>query len=297
MLLLNGKLLADSILQSLQTELASLHLPRKPSLAVVQVGHRADSSRYVEMKARAASRVGVDSSRSVKLPELVSERELGACIGALNAHPAVDSILVQLPLPPHLDAERILRLISADKDVDGLHPENVGRLARAGEAARRNPHRLAEWSNVPCTPLGVVALLDHYNVPIAGKRAVVCGRSNLVGLPLSLMLLNRDATVTIVHSKSHDLPAITAQADILVSAMGQGEMVRGSWIKPGATVIDVGINFVDGKMVGDVLFAEAAKVAAHITPVPGGVGPLTVAMLMQNCVHNYTRRRGEASMG
>jgi len=307
-MLLNGKQLADSILNSLKTRVDDalkarapstasstnrlfLAPGRKPCLAVVQVGHRPDSSRYVETKTKAASRVGVDTSFSVKLADNVSEAEVVEAIQGLNANPEVDAILVQLPLPRSMDQEKILACIDMSKDVDGFHPANMGLLARWGEVARQQASQgnSLPRSNVPCTPLGIITLLDHYSIPIAGKRAVVLGRSNIVGLPISLMLLHRDASVTVLHSKSLQVEEHVVQADIVIAAMGKPQAVKASWIKPGAAVVDVGINVSPqtGKLVGDVDFEAVSKVAGYITPVPGGVGPLTVAMLIQSTVHNF----------
>ena len=207
----------------------------------------------------------------------------------LNANPEVDGILVQLPLPDHIDDEEILGAVSLEKDVDGFHPLNIGRLSMK----RRDP------LFVPCTPKGCIELLDRSGVSIEGKRAVVLGRSNIVGLPVAMLLLHRNATITICHSRTQDLPEVVRQADILIAAVGRPEMVRGDWVNPGAVVIDVGVNAVDDpgsergyRRVGDVAFDEASKVAAAITPVPGGVGPMTIAMLLRNTLDGALRRIG-----
>ena len=249
-----------------------------PGLAVVLVGERKDSQTYVRNKKKACEEVGI-ASYGADLPADASEAEVVAAVAAFNADPRVNGVLVQLPLPSHINEEAVLAAVSVDKDVDGFHPLNVGRLAQRG----RDP------LFVPCTPKGCLELLDRSGVAIAGRSAVVVGRSNVIGLPVALLLQRRDATVTIVHSRTRDPETWTRQADILIAAVGRAEMIRGSWIKPGAAVIDVGINAVDDattktgyRLVGDVAFEEASKVAGHITRVPGGVGPMTIAMLLQN---------------
>jgi methylenetetrahydrofolate dehydrogenase (NADP+) / methenyltetrahydrofolate cyclohydrolase len=225
-----------------------------------------------------------------KLPTETTEQELLALIAELNADPAVNGILVQLPLPKHIDTAKVLMAIDPAKDVDGFHPINVGRLGSIAPGAPLD-------FPVPCTPLGVTMLLQDALGTLAGNHAVVVGRSNLVGRPVAQLLLRLDCTVTITHSRTRDLPALCRQADILVVAIGKTEFVRGDWIKPGAAVIDVGINRIptaDGKsrLVGDVAFAEAQKVAGHLTPVPGGVGPMTVACLMYNTLQASRRVAG-----
>jgi len=254
------------------------------------VGARPDSERYVAMKTKAAARVGVDASFGVTLDAGASESDIVRAVQRLNDNPAVDSVLVQLPLPTHVNQERVLGAIRAEKDVDGFHPVNMGRLARWGELARRHQATGPPAFNVPCTPRGVIALLDEYEIALRGRRAVVLGRSNIVGLPMALLLMHRDATVTVAHSRSRDVEALTREADIVVAAMGCPRAVRASWIKPGAAVVDVGISVgADGKLAGDVDFAAVAEVAGALTPVPGGVGPLTVAMLIEGCVESYLR--------
>lgn len=250
----------------------------RPGLAAVLVGENPASQTYVKMKRKACAEVGIESF-GYELPATASQMELEGLVRALNANPAVNGILVQLPLPDHLDEEAVLNAISIEKDVDGFHPVNIGRLAMKGR----------EPLFMPCTPHGCMVLLEETGVQFKGANAVVLGRSNIVGLPAAMMLLKRDATVTIVHSRSHDLPALCRQADILIAAVGRPEIVRGDWIKPGAVVIDVGVNRVDDpsdprgyKLVGDVAYDEANEVAGAITPVPGGVGPMTIAMLLQN---------------
>jgi methylenetetrahydrofolate dehydrogenase (NADP+) / methenyltetrahydrofolate cyclohydrolase len=249
-----------------------------PGLATVLVGDRKDSQSYVSMKQKRAREIGIESF-GYTLPATASQVEVEKLVRELNADPHVNGILVQLPLPSHLDDEKVLMGISVDKDVDGFHPINIGRLAQKGR----------EPLFVPCTPDGVIYLIDQTGVPIKGANAVVLGRSNIVGMPTALLLVKRDATVTICHSRSKDLPSICRQADILVAAVGKAEMVRGDWIKPGAVVIDVGTNAVDDptakrgyRWVGDVCFEEAKEVAGWLTPVPGGVGPMTIAKLLSN---------------
>eukprot|EP00937_MAST-01D_sp_MAST-1D-sp2_P001443 g1443.t1 len=269
-----------------------------PGLAVVLVGERPDSAKYVSMKKKAAAECGFNSFERL-LSEDVSQEELLAVVYDLNDDPEVDGVLVQLPLPEHLDQKAILRSIHVNKDVDGFHPTSVGALTRLGEELRqrKDTFKTEYAGNVPCTPLGCIELLDRTGVDLSGKNVVVLGRSNIVGLPAALMAVHRNATVTLCHSRTHDLPARCREADVLIAAIGQPEMVRRDWIKPGAVVIDVGVNFVpDAKkksgqrMCGDVHYAEASEVAAHITPVPGGVGPMTVAMLMKNTLTNAKRR-------
>lgn len=241
-----------------------------PGLCVVLVGEDPASQIYVRNKDRAATNAGF-AVNTIGLDATVSQEELVATVRSLNDDPAVHGILVQLPLPDGLDADEVVRTIDPAKDVDGLHPLNVAALWRG------------EKGLVPCTPAGCIELLDRYGIEIQGVRAVVVGRSLLVGKPLAALLLARHATVTLCHSRTRDLEKVCAEADILVAAVGRAQMVRGSWIRPGATVLDVGINRGDdGKLVGDVAFTEAVTRAGAITPVPGGVGPMTIAMLLQN---------------
>lgn len=250
----------------------------KPTLATVLVGDRADSAAYVSSKQKACAELGMGSV-SQNLPADISQEDLERIIKSLNDDQTAHGILVQLPLPSHLNEERVLQLISVEKDVDGFSPINIGRLAQRGR----------EPLFVPCTPNGCIYLLDHAGVPIEGANAVVLGRSNIVGMPAALLLMSRNATVTVCHSRTKDLPGIARTADILIVAIGKAEFVRGEWIKPGAAVIDVGINSKPDatkksgyRLVGDVNFEEAKEVAGFITPVPGGVGPMTIAMLMRN---------------
>ncbi|WP_375462192.1 bifunctional methylenetetrahydrofolate dehydrogenase/methenyltetrahydrofolate cyclohydrolase FolD [uncultured Enterovirga sp.] len=257
----------------------------QPGLAVVLVGDDPASGVYVGSKKRLTVEVGMRSIDHV-LPASTGERELLDLVAALNADPEVDGILVQLPLPAHIDAAKVLVAIDPDKDVDGFHPVNVGRLATGMP------------SLVPCTPQGCVRLAKTVLPDLAGLEAVVVGRSNIVGKPVAQLLLAESATVTIAHSRTRDLPEVCRRADILVAAVGRPEMIRGEWIRPGAVVIDVGINRVAGRepgktrLVGDVAYAEAVAVAGAITPVPGGVGPMTIACLLANALQAACARRG-----
>lgn len=250
----------------------------KPGLATVLVGDDPASHDYVRSKQKACAEVGINSF-GYELPASTSQQELESLVKKLNDDPQVNGILVQLPLPKGFDEESVLSSIRLEKDVDGFHPINIGRLAQKGR----------EPLFVPCTPAGCMFMLEKYLPKIEGKHAVVLGRSNIVGMPVALLLVRANATVTICHSKSSDLPGIIRQADILVTAVGRPEMVRGDWIKPDAVIIDVGINHVDDpsrpkgyRVVGDVNFKEAVEVAGAITPVPGGVGPMTIAMLLKS---------------
>jgi methylenetetrahydrofolate dehydrogenase (NADP+)/methenyltetrahydrofolate cyclohydrolase len=289
--LIDGKAVAQKVRDEVAAEVARRTAAGKPQpvLATVLVGDRPDSAAYVSSKGKACQELGMGSI-SEHLPADATQEQVEELVKRLNADPKVSGILVQLPMPKHLDEERVLSLINIEKDVDGFSPINIGRLAQKGR----------EPLFVPCTPSGCIYLLDQAGVKIEGANAVVLGRSNIVGMPVALLLVGRNATVTICHSRTHDLPAVVRQADILIAAIGKLEMVRGDWIKPGAAVIDVGINSVpvlnpDGtpaisektgkprsKLLGDVKFDEAVQVAGYITPVPGGVGPMTIAMLMQN---------------
>ena len=271
--ILDGKSLAAALRAGVKASVSLLaQRGIRPGLAVMLAGDDAASKVYVRHKTLACEETGVHS-RVLTFPESVGQNELVRAVDALNADPAVHGILVQLPLPRRVDPQRVLAAVSPGKDVDGFHAENLGALV-AGTPGF-----------VPCTPAGVMRLLEHARVPIAGRRAVVIGRSNIVGKPLSLLLLQKDATVTICHSKSADLAAIAREADILVAAVGRAKLVTGAMVKPGACVIDVGVNrAADGKLVGDVDFEAARAVAGSITPVPGGVGPMTIAMLLENCL-------------
>jgi methylenetetrahydrofolate dehydrogenase (NADP+) / methenyltetrahydrofolate cyclohydrolase len=279
--LMDGKALAQKIQADLRAEIQTLQaqIDRPPGLAVLMVGDNPASAAYVRNKEKACAQVGI-ASFGRHFPTETSQAEIEQTIQALNADDRVDGILVQLPLPPHLDAVALLNQIHPDKDADGLHPVNLGRLVR-GEAGLRS-----------CTPAGVMRLLQEYQLDPQGKRAVVIGRSILVGKPQALMLLAADATVIMAHSKTPDLAELTRTADIVIPAIGRPQLITGDMLKPGAIVIDVGINRqvnAEGKsyLVGDVDFASAQSVAGWLAPVPGGVGPMTVAMLLSNTVQRY----------
>ena len=249
-----------------------------PGLATVLVGENPASQVYVRSKQKACAEAGINSFGH-HLPEDATQEEVEALVRKLNADPAVNGILVQLPLPRHLDEEKVLSAIDMNKDVDGFHPVNIGRLAQKGR----------EPAFVPCTPAGCMVLLERAGAQLSGANAVVLGRSNIVGMPVALLLVKANATVTICHSRTRDLPSVVREADILVAAIGQPEFVKKEWVKPGAIVIDVGINRKEDaaakrgyRLVGDVAFDEVSEVAGAITPVPGGVGPMTIAMLLQN---------------
>ncbi len=278
--ILDGAAIAVETREWVKTEVAAWieagHMA--PGLATVLVGENPASQSYVKSKQKACLEAGI-ASFGYDLPANTSQNELEELVRKLNADPKVNGILVQLPLPDGLDEERVLREIAIEKDVDGFHPINIGRLAQKG----RDP------LFVPCTPFGCMELLRRSGIKVEGANAVVLGRSNIVGMPVALLLVRANATVTICHSRTKNLADVVRQADILVAAIGKAEMVRGDWIKPGAVVIDVGINRVDDasrprgyRLVGDVAFEEAKEVAGWITPVPGGVGPMTIAMLLKN---------------
>ena len=282
---LDGKALAQKIQSQLAAEITNPGgiNQRPPGLAVVMIGDNPASVAYVRNKERACERLGIESFGS-HLPTDTSQDAVVELIDQLNQDGRVDGILIQLPLPKHLDAVALLNRIDPAKDADGLHPENMGRLMR-GESGLRS-----------CTPAGVMAVLKEYDINPAGKYAVVLGRSILVGKPMALMLLEANATVTIAHSRTKDVATLCRQADILVTAVGRPGMVKADWIKPGATVIDVGINRIQdsdsgkSRLVGDVDFAAVEPIAGAITPVPGGIGPMTVAMLLHNTVLSYRKR-------
>ncbi|QLE56821.1 bifunctional methylenetetrahydrofolate dehydrogenase/methenyltetrahydrofolate cyclohydrolase FolD [Nostoc sp. TCL26-01] len=284
---LDGKALAEKIHQELTSQITELQtkIGRPPGLAVLMVGDNPASAAYVRNKEKACAKVGI-ASFGQHFPQETSQEELEDVIESLNQDALVDGILVQLPLPEHLDAVKLLHQIAPDKDADGLHPVNLGRLVR-GERGLRS-----------CTPAGVMRLLQEYEISLRGKQAVVVGRSILVGKPMALMLLEADATVTIAHSRSHELKSITKNADVLIAAAGLPGLITADMVKPGAVVVDVGMNRVtdaNGKsrLVGDVQFASTAGVAEYITPVPGGVGPMTVALLLQNTVASYLQTAKE----
>jgi methylenetetrahydrofolate dehydrogenase (NADP+)/methenyltetrahydrofolate cyclohydrolase len=281
--IIDGATEAARLRESIRAEVAAFRErhARAPALRVIIVGDDPASRAYVRTKTRMAAEVGIDGAL-LELPEQATTAQLLATIERLNQDPATHGILVQLPLPGHMDARAVLGALAPTKDVDGFHPLNVGRLFSAG--SRLPPDLL-----VPCTPYGCLHLLRATLGPggLAGREAVVVGRSNIVGKPLAALLLGADCTVTVAHSRTRDLAEVCRRADILVAAVGRAELIRGGWIGPGATVIDVGINRVPGpdggsRLVGDVAFAEAVEVAGAITPVPGGVGPMTVACLLRN---------------
>ena len=278
--LIDGKAIAQQVREEVAAEVAKRTAEGKPQpvLATVLVGDRPDSAAYVASKGKACQELGMGSI-SEHLPADATQEQVEELVKRLNADPKVNGILVQLPMPSHIDEERVLSLINIEKDVDGFSLLNIGRLAQKG----RDP------LFVPCTPYGCIYLLEKSGVKIEGANAVVLGRSNIVGMPAALLLIGKNATVTVCHSRTKDIAAVVRQADILIAAIGKTEFVRGDWIKPGAAVIDVGINAVPDatkksgqRLVGDVNFAEAKEVAGFITPVPGGVGPMTIAMLMKN---------------
>jgi methylenetetrahydrofolate dehydrogenase (NADP+) / methenyltetrahydrofolate cyclohydrolase len=302
-LVLDGNRVRDQIKSELLPRVAALSAHgRPPGLTVVLVGHNPASEIYVRGKVKASEDLGI-CSETLTPPESISTEELLALVGRLNARSDVDGILVQLPLPPQVDTRRVLMAVDPEKDVDGFHPCNVGRLVAGMPAPRA------------CTPAGILELLKRHQIPIAGRRAVVVGRSDIVGKPVALMLLHENATVTICHSKTPDLPAVCRQGDILIAAIGRAAMITADYLKPGATVIDVGMNRIDHRaeaarifagmpdklasfeqrgnvLVGDVEPRAMREIASAYTPVPGGVGPLTIAMLMANTVASAERRAG-----
>ena len=275
--IIDGKAVAAALREQVAARAAAL--PWRPGLAVVLVGDDPASGVYVRAKDRAATAAGI-AAQTIRLPAATTEADLLGVIARLNADAGVDGILVQLPLPPQIRARAVIEAIDPAKDVDGFHPVNVGRL-HDGEATL-----------VPCTPLGVMKLLQAAGVSLRGSRALVLGRSAIVGKPMAALLTAADATVTIAHSRTRDLPAECRRAEVLVAAVGRPEMVRGDWIADGATVIDVGINRLpDGRLVGDVAYEEAREVAEAVTPVPGGVGPMTIACLLENTLRAAEARR------
>lgn len=279
-MIIDGKQIAQNLKEEIRAEVASLtaQYGRKPCLDVILVGENPASMSYVRSKIKATEYCGFDGEL-ISLPETVSQDELLRIIDERNAAANVDGILVQLPLPKHIDEQAVIDAISPEKDVDGFHPTNVARLW------------LGEDAIVPCTPMGVMKLLEQTGTPLQGRHAVVVGRSNIVGKPVAKLLLDKNCTVTIAHSRTADLAAVCRQADILVVAVGRARMITADMVKPGATVIDVGINrTAEGRLVGDVDFDAVAPVAGAITPVPGGVGPMTIAMLMYNTITCYKRR-------
>ena len=276
--LIDGKKISQEIKDELKEKVASLKAQGvEGALAVIQVGNDPASSVYVRNKKKACEYIGI-RSESYELPEETSEEELLALIERLNADEKINGILCQLPVPAHMDENKLIRAISPEKDVDGFHTQNVGALV------------VGQSGFVSCTPAGVIQLLKRSGVEIAGKHCVVVGRSNIVGKPMALLMLQENATVTICHSRTADLQSMCRQADILIVAVGRPKMITAEYVKEGAVVIDVGIHRQeDGKLCGDVDFAQVESKASAITPVPGGVGPMTIAMLMNNCVEAMTR--------
>ena len=280
--IIDGKAISKKLLSEIAADVEAMVKEglTRPGLAAVIVGDNPASQQYVRMKRKRCETYGLESY-GYELPKTASQEEVEGLVKELNADPKVNGILVQLPLPGHLDDEKILNAISIEKDVDGFHPINIGRLAQKGR----------EPLFVPCTPDGCIYLIDQTGFQLKGANAVVLGRSNIVGMPVALLLVKRDATVTICHSRSQDLPSICRSADVLIAAVGRAEMVKADWIKPGAVVIDVGTNRVDdptsekgNRLAGDVDFNEAKEVAGWISPYPGGVGPMTITMLLRNTV-------------
>ncbi len=285
--IIDGKAIAEDLRKDIAKGVDALLKAggSRPGLATVLVGDNPASETYVRMKQKACAEVGIESFGHT-LPEDASQEEVEALVKKLNDDPNVHGILVQLPLPAGLDEEAILRAISIEKDVDGFHPINMGRLAQKGR----------EPLFVPCTPAGCIILLKKAGAKLEGANAVVVGRSNIVGMPAALLLVKENATVTICHSRTQDLPGVCREADVLIAAIGRPQMIKGDWIKPGAYVIDVGTNRVDDpeakrgyRLVGDVAFDEAKEVAGAITPSPGGVGPMTIAGLLNNTLRSAQR--------
>ncbi len=279
-MIIDGKQISQSLKDEMREEVAQLaaQYGKKPRLEVIIVGDNPASRSYVRGKIKATEYCGFDGEL-IELPESVEESVLLQEIDRLNRNDEVDGILVQLPLPKHIDEQKVINAISPEKDVDGFHPENVARL----------------WLNepciLPCTPKGIIVLLEKAGVELSGKRAVVIGRSNIVGKPVAKLLLDRNCTVTIAHSRTQDLPALCREADIVVAAIGRAKMITADYIKRGAAVIDVGINRTeDGHLVGDVDFEAVKDIAGYITPVPGGVGPMTITMLMRNTIECFKKR-------
>lgn len=289
--LMDGKETAATVKQELAQEVKNMfqECGGRPGLAVIIVGERRDSQTYVRSKRKACEEVGIQSF-GFELPASCEQEELISLIDGLNTRSDVHGILVQLPLPDSIDDEAVLDRIALEKDVDGFHPLNIGRLCMTG----RTPPLF-----VPCTPKGCIELLDRYNVEIEGKNAVIIGRSNIVGLPVAMLLLHRNATVTICHSRTKNIEEKVRDADIVIAACGRANFVKGEWIKPDAVVVDVGINAVDDatkkrgyRLVGDADFEKVSQNASLITPVPGGVGPMTIAMLLSNTVDAAKRSFG-----
>jgi methylenetetrahydrofolate dehydrogenase (NADP+)/methenyltetrahydrofolate cyclohydrolase len=272
MTILDGKAVAAGILTTMQRDIAHAS-GEKPNLAIILIGENEVSKRYVERKRERAAEVGIET-QLLHFPPDTTQGEVLKNIEATNQNPAVHGLIVQLPLPPHIDPRAIMEAIHPDKDVDGFHPINLGKMMIGSTSGR---------TGLTCaTPTGVLRLLDHYDISVEGKRAVVIGRSNIVGKPLAILLINRGATVTSCNSKTSNLPSITAQADILISATGRARSITGDMVKDGAVVVDVGQVVFGDELLGDVDFASVSKKASFITPVPGGVGPMTIAILLEN---------------
>lgn len=270
--LIDGKLVSANIREKLKNEIDTFMSVSGivPGLAVVLVGDHPASLVYVRNKKKACEQVGINSFE-ITLPGDASESELLECIRSLNSDPKVHGILVQLPLPPHINEETVINAIDPKKDVDAFHPSNVGKIM------------IGSYTFLPCTPAGIIDLLDYYGIAVSGKKCVVLGRSNIVGKPMAHLLLERNGTVTVCHSKTRNLEEETRSADILVVAVGKPEFVKGNMVKPGAVVIDVGINRKDdGKLVGDIEFSSVNQIASYLSPVPGGVGPMTITTLLKN---------------
>lgn len=273
-MIIDGKKVSQNILADLKKQVEKLDI--KPTIAVIIVGENPSSKIYVNLKNKKATEIGMNSI-IIEMPETTSQQELEAKVEELNQNSDINAILIQLPLPKHLDTYKIIEKISPEKDVDGFHPENIGRLVSG----------LTPYS-YSCTPKGVIRLLEEYCVELEGKNIVVIGRSNIVGKPLAMMLLAKNATVTITHSKTKNLPEITQKADIVISAVGSPKLVKNSWVKDKAIIVDVGITKMpDGKLSGDLDFENIKNKASLITPVPGGVGPMTIAMLLENTLNLY----------
>lgn len=277
--IIDGKQLAERKREQLKHRVTALkQLGKIPALAVILVGNDPASQTYVRGKQKACETVGI-RSELLHLPETTSEAELLACVNRYNEDPDIDGILVQLPLPPQINPHNVIEVIRPDKDVDGFHPINAGRLA------------IGRPGFLPCTPYGIMEMLKAYNIPVAGKHAVVIGRSNIVGKPMALLLQKEDATVTLCHSRTSDLTFHTRQADIVIAAVGRPHLVTADHVAKGSVVIDVGMNRLEsGKLVGDVAFDEVSQIASYITPVPKGVGPMTITMLLYNTVESAEKR-------
>lgn len=277
--ILNGKELALCIREKLKEQINLL--PIKPSLAIILVGNNEASEIYVRNKIKASDEIGIETSVHI-LGDNIQQNELENLIANLNSDKTINGIMVQLPLPKHIDEQKILKLIDPKKDVDGFHPYNIGLLQNNSEE-----------TVVAATPKGIIRLLENANTDFEGKHALVIGRSQIVGKPIAMLLLNKNCTVTIAHSKTKNLAQLISQADIVVSACGCPKMIKGEWIKDGAIVIDVGINRIEGKLCGDVDFENAKEKASFITPVPGGVGPMTIAMLLENTYQAFIKQQSK----